>query len=167
MKKVVFIAVGIILAICLLLGGFSAVTKWAFQWIKVEGSSMEPTYVVGETLRINKLTKSFKNGDVIVFTSSANNEPWIKRIIASEGQTINIDYASSKVYVDEVLLDEPYIKEKVIKVKGDVEFPLVVPKNHYFVMGDDRNNSEDSRRSRIGFVNKSQIIGKITGKKSK
>ena len=83
----------------------------------------------------------------------------MKRIIATEGQTVDIDYATGSVFVDGVLLDEPYINELTFLDEG-MTFPVQVPEGSVFVMGDNRNNSSDSRNPQLGTVDVRYIIGK-------
>ena len=86
-------------------------------------------------------------------------EPIIKRVIATEGQTLKIDFNTGDVYVDGVLLDEPYIKTPTTDNEGG-EIPEVIPEGYVFVMGDNRGNSLDSRSEQIGLIDKRNIIGK-------
>ncbi len=86
-------------------------------------------------------------------------EPIIKRVIATEGQTLKIDFNTGDVYVDGVLLNEPYIKTPTTNNEGG-EVPEVIPEGYVFVMGDNRGNSLDSRSEQIGLIDKRNIIGK-------
>ena len=85
--------------------------------------------------------------------------PIVKRVIATENQTVDIDFDSGSVYVDGKLLNEPYINELTFDDEG-VEFPLTVPEGSIFVMGDNRNHSNDSRDPRLGTVDTRHVIGK-------
>ena len=102
-----------------------------------------------------------KQGDIIVASKDSfkNGEPIIKRVIATEGQEVNIDFGRGIVDVDGGPLDEPYITAPTTLFEG-VSFPLVVDKGCVFVMGDNRNDSKDSRSPEIGLVDKREIIGK-------
>ena len=86
-------------------------------------------------------------------------EPIVKRVIATEGQTVDIDFVSGAVYVDGELLEEDYINEPTYVEEG-TEFPLTVPEGSIFVMGDNRNHSSDSRSSDLGTVDTRYVIGK-------
>ena len=100
-------------------------------------------------------------GDIVVLTKEfdAARGPIVKRIIAVEGQTVDIDFVSGAVYVDGELLEEDYINEPTYVEEG-TEFPLTVPEGSIFVMGDNRNHSSDSRSSDLGTVDTRYVIGK-------
>ena len=83
----------------------------------------------------------------------------IKRIIAKGGQTFDINFDTGEVTVDGVVLDEPYIKE-ITRLKEGGEIPSVIPEGYFFVMGDNRNHSSDSRSYKVGLVSEDQIVGK-------
>ena len=124
--------------------------------LEIYGSSMKPTLNNGDIVVSIKKSK-FKTGDIIAFYY--NNKILVKRIVATSSQWVNID-ESGNVYVDDNLLDESYIKEKSFG-ETDISFPYQVPENTYFVLGDSRDNSIDSRNSLIGTIKKEDIIGKI------
>lgn len=134
------------------------IRNFIFTVVKVEGSSMVPTLQNNDRLIVWRLGYKPQNGDIIVLHQEGEH-PFIKRIIATEGQTIDIDFDSHKVYVDGVELDEPYINQPTSET-GDVEFPVTVPEDAVFVMGDNRNNSRDSRFQNVGMVAHEDIIGK-------
>lgn len=129
--------------------------------IVVDGESMENTLFHGDVVLVRSIGYTPEQGDVVVLTKTTFREQSIiKRVIATEGQTVDIDYASSTVYVDGVALDEPYIKELMqVPVYGDGISHVTVPEGCIFVMGDNRNNSSDSRDSRIGVVDVRCVIG--------
>ncbi len=124
----------------------------------VEGPSMRPTLVNGERLVVNKFLYRFRapeRGEIIVFRYPRDpSRDFIKRVIAVPGDTVEIK--EGRVFVNGQLLNENYILEKT---RGS--YPLsTVPEGHVFVMGDNRNNSEDSRFRDVGFVSKDMIKGK-------
>ena len=128
--------------------------------IDVKGHSMEPTLQNGNKIVITRLAGEYKRGDIVVLQKDSYGEDaLVKRIIAVEGQTVDIDFDAGIVYVDGEALDEPYIKELTHR-QLDFKGPVEVPEGCVFVMGDNRNNSTDSRRSTIGFVDRRCIIGK-------
>ena len=130
--------------------------------IGVDGHSMVPTLQDGDRLLVlNSLWDSdYEYGDIVVLRKeSFLEEPIVKRVIATEGQTVDIDFASGSVYVDGELLEEDYINEPTYVDEG-TQFPLTVPEGSIFVMGDNRNHSSDSRSSDLGTVDTSYVIGK-------
>lgn len=127
----------------------------------IDGSSMYPTLQDGERVVLVTAFYTPKAGDLIVATRPGNVfEPVAKRIIATEGQTVFIDFIEGAVYVDGQKLDEPYTNSPTNLDEG-VQFPVTVPPGSVFVLGDNRNNSLDSRSPRIGFVDKRNIVGEI------
>ena len=137
------------------------VFTFAFRLVGVDGESMTNTLQHGDWLiTVNKA--EYKYGDIVVVTQDTYfHEPLIKRVIATGGQTIDIDYELNKVYVDGVELVEPYVREDFMIKKGDYrEFPYTVPEGHLFCMGDNRNGSTDSRSHLVGPVDEREILGK-------
>ena len=109
----------------------------------VVGSSMVPTLQDGDWL-LTIPKSEYNYGDIVIITQpNAFNEPIVKRIIATEGQTVDINFVSGQVFIDNQEIKEPYINE-LTRRSGDVTFPLVVPKGKVFVMGDNRMHSTDS-----------------------
>ena len=130
----------------------------------VIGPSMNPTLTQGDILLVSHLGYQPENGDVIVFQSPGNglSEPLVKRIIATGGQTVDIDFNTWTVTVDGEVLDEPYInREDKRMLQSTTSFPLDVPEGYIFVMGDNRNHSKDSRDMTIGLVDERYIIGHV------
>lgn len=135
-----------------------------FLPVRVQGESMESTLLNGDLLLMKRswLVSEYVQGDIVVAAKDSfhNGECIIKRIIAVEGQTVNIDNETGLVYVDGVALDEPYSLTPTYE-KGELDFPITVAENCYFVLGDNREESLDSRYSQIGQVHKDEIQGKI------
>lgn len=126
----------------------------------VSGESMIQTLQNGEMLLISRLGGSFEQGDIVVATKPySHNEPIVKRVIAVEGQTVDIDFNKGLVYVNGDLLDEPYVNTPTNR-RYDQRFPMIVPEGHVFLLGDNRNGSYDSRAEEIGFVDERYIMGK-------
>ena len=100
-------------------------------------------------------------GDIVVISHGENyNEPIIKRVIATEGQALSINYETGEVSVDGVILDEDYIKGMTIELKHPLDIPERIPEGYVFVMGDNRQGSLDSRSVDIGLIPVENIIGK-------
>ncbi len=137
------------------------VFSFVFRVVGVEGESMVPTLNDGDRLIVWEVFYNPTPGDVVVLNKpNFTSKPFVKRIIASGGQTVFIDFQKGEVYVDDVLMEEIYINDKTYKDEGAV-FPLVVPEGEVFVMGDNRNHSTDSRSDMIGTVDKRHIVGKV------
>ena len=135
---------------------------FGIRLIGVEGHSMVPTLQEGDRLLVANpmFYNDFKYGDIVVLTKeSFLSEPIVKRVIAVGGQTVDIDFDSGSVYVDGVLLKEDYINELTFTTDG-TEFPVTVPEGSVFVMGDNRNHSNDSRDVKLGTVDTRHMIGK-------
>lgn len=124
--------------------------------LQISGSSMSPTFNEGEIV-VSLKTKKLESGDVIAFYHG--NKILVKRVIASAGSYINMD-EEGHVYVDGNKLNEKYIKEFSLS-EVDIELPYQVPDGHWFVLGDNRDDSVDSRNSEIGSISQDDIIGKI------
>ncbi len=131
--------------------------------VKVDGQSMENTLHDSERLIVWRLGYEPTNDDIIIFEPKcAPGSYYVKRVIATEGQTVVVDYGTNSVYVDGEKLDEPYIKEKMeIYPYSASSDEYTVPEDCVFVMGDNRNHSSDSRNPDVGFVTKESILGKV------
>ena len=124
--------------------------------LQIEGTSMEPTLSNGDIVLLTKTTR-FDHGDLCGFTW--NNKLLIKRVIGLPGDWIEMD-TDGNIYLNGEKLDEPYVQQKDFG-ECDLEFPFQVPQEQYFVVGDMRENSIDSRNTLIGCVTKDQIVGKV------
>ena len=132
-----------------------------FRIVGVDGESMTQTLQDRDWLMISHLGFKADRGDIVVITQpNAMNEPLIKRIIGVGGDVVNIDFQEGIVYVNGTALDEPYVRTTTNK-RGDVEFPVTVPEGYVFVLGDNRNDSLDSRYSEIGFIDERYLMGKV------
>ena len=146
-----------------LVAGVMLLFSLCFRVVVVSGPSMNNTLVDGDWLLLlsNVFYRTPQNGDVIVATKDTfdNGAPIIKRVIAQEGQTVDIDFLEGIVYVDGVALDEPYALTPTTLEEG-MEFPLTVDEGCIFVLGDNRDNSKDSRSLEIGLIDQREVLGK-------
>ena len=132
--------------------------------IGVNGHSMDPTLNHQDMLFLQSIAYEPKQGDVVVLHKDFGDieYPIVKRVIAVGGQTVEINYNTSTVYVDGQPLDEPYILEPMVSPDGVYNQSTYweVPEGSIFVMGDNRNNSSDSRDSRLGPVDEDYVLGR-------
>ncbi|MBO5008500.1 MAG: signal peptidase I [Clostridia bacterium] len=156
---VVSIAVAIVIAL--------VIRNYVFTLVRVDGASMDPTLAHGDTLFTRIIGYTPAQGDIVIFhppISETDRKPnkdtaYVKRVIALEGQ--EVDITPEGVTVDGELLEEDYILEEMnVIVPNSVEYPFVVPEDTIFVLGDNRNNSHDSRSKDVGAVPLENIIGK-------
>ena len=142
-----------------------------FRMVTIEGDSMLDTLHSGDRVIISNVLYTPKQGDIVVISRNADNsvekesaEPIIKRVIAVEGQTVDIDFEEGIVYVDGVALKEDYTRTlTTVKYEDMIDFPAYVPENCIFVMGDNRNYSLDSRSEHIGdngMIDVRYVLGK-------
>ena len=137
------------------------VMTFFLRQITVKGHSMDDTLQTQDRLVVASFMYEPKNGDIVVVSHGESyNEPIIKRVIATEGQRLQINYENDEVIVDGVVLKEDYIKGRTIKLQNPTAIPDVIPKGYVFVMGDNREDSLDSRSTRIGLIPVENIIGK-------
>ena len=140
-----------------------AIFTFGIRMLGVDGHSMLNTLQHGDRLMVVNpiFYHDYKYGDIVILrkTGVFDNEPIVKRVIATGGQTVDIDFSEGVVYVDGEALEEDYIREPTYTAEG-TEFPLTVPEGSIFVMGDNRNGSSDSRDYRLGTVDTRYVIGK-------
>ena len=132
----------------------------------VSGPSMTPTLLDGEYMALlsNFISRDYEQGDIVVATVPTFDDarPIVKRVIATAGQTVDIDFSNGEVRVDGVLLEESYINEPTLTdFDSGLDYPVTVPEGCVFLMGDNRNHSADSRYAPIGCVDTDYILGKV------
>ena len=141
-----------------------AIFTFVIRMMGVDGHSMLNTLQHGDRLLVvnSMLYHDYQYGDIVILRKNGvfDDDPIVKRVIAVEGQTVDIDFAEGIVYVDGEALEEDYIREPTYTAEG-TEFPLTVPEGSIFVMGDNRNGSSDSRDYRLGTVDTRYVIGKV------
>lgn len=145
------------------------VREYVFTLVKVQGQSMEPSLHNNDRLYVNRFFYTPHKGDVVIFTPATDPErPYVKRVIATEGDTVYIDFRTGKVYVNDQLLEEEYIYEETREIgnyiadliqKGQYSKndPIIIQPGYIFVLGDNRNNSKDSRH--LGPVPIDEVMG--------
>ncbi|MEG1743392.1 MAG: signal peptidase I, partial [Clostridia bacterium] len=138
---------------------------FAFKLVSVDGESMRETLQHMDSLVISELSNNYVTGDVIVVRSPSHTNPLVKRVIATEGQTVEIDFENWIIKVDGVVLDEPYItgmrEHRNMKGYEYYNGKFTVQEGKIYVMGDNRNNSTDSRDPTVGQLDQRSILGKV------
>ena len=149
--------------------GVAVIFTVGFRLTTVDGRSMEPTLQDGDRLLVAGRMTEYDFGDIVVVVEPNEElmEPIIKRVIASEGQWVDVRYDEGLVYVGDtketmIPIDEPYTASLTNRRPSEDlnEYPVQVPENQYFCMGDNRNHSTDSRSYRVGFIQEGYILGK-------
>ena len=130
---------------------------------RVDGPSMENTLHDGQLLLVQSLGYEPEQGDIVVLNKTTvehlGGVAIVKRVIATGGQTVDIDFNSGTVYVDGVALEEDYIAERTYSAEG-LSFPVTLEEGEIFVMGDNRNHSTDSRSTMLGVIDERYVVGK-------
>ena len=153
-----------------ILAAITLIFVFFFRLVGVSGSSMYPTLVDHDylVLESNFLYRNIARGDIVVITAPEEagfDGPIVKRVIATGGQTVDIDFDAGVVYVDGETLEEPYVFEPTyrsyLEMGLGLEYPVEVPEGSVFVMGDNRNHSADSRYAPLGCVDESRILGRV------
>lgn len=158
MKEILSTSIYLLVVLC---AAYLIIT-YVGQRTQVSGSSMETTLSDGDNLLVDKITYRFsepKRFDIIVFPFQYDTDTYyIKRIIGMPGETVQIDY-DGNIYINGSLLKESYGRE-VIQNPGRAAEPITLGEDEYFVMGDNRNNSSDSRDPSVGNIHRKDIIGR-------
>jgi len=132
--------------------------------ISVDGHSMVPTLHDQDHIVISNLFFTPKNGDIVVLKAEAFDEPIVKRVIGVGGDTVDIDFSTGMVYVNGKPQMEDYINARIDNYPPEsfrITFPLTLQEGELFVMGDNRNNSTDSRSTMVGIVQEDTVLGKV------
>ena len=153
-----------------ILAAVTLVFVFFFRLVGVDGSSMYPTLVDHDYLALesNFLYRNVRQGDIVVIDppeQAGFSGPIVKRVIATGGQTVDIDFDAGIVYVDGEALEESYVFEPTYRsfqeIGDGLSYPVTVPEGSVFVLGDNRNHSADSRYARLGCVDESRILGRV------
>lgn len=145
----------------------AVVFTFFFRTATVSGRSMLPTLSNGDMLMVTAFDNTHEAGDIVVITQpNAFNEPIIKRIIATGGQTVDIDFEKGIVYVDGKPENVTYTLNSPTYSREDFKGPITIPEGYLFVMGDNRNDSTDSRSNMVGLIDERYVYGTVVGRLS-
>ncbi len=159
--NILFDITGVIL-LCLL--AVSVLFTFGGRLVTVEGESMMPTLKDGDRLFAVEPAYTAQAGDIVIISREfTQEEPIIKRVIAVGGDTVKIDFTAKLIYVNDALLQD-FGDFAPISTPGNVNYPLTVPEGCIFVLGDNRNDSKDSRNSEIGCVPVERVIGRAVAR---
>ncbi len=168
-EKKPFDPMGNLYEIAEMLGSITVLVLLVFAFVVrlnvVDGQSMEQTLYHGEYLAVSDLFYEPEAGDIVVVhdvSAFPYTNPIVKRVIATEGQTVDIDFSTWTLTVDGRVVEEPYryLDPTAFPLKADYSFPITVGENQIFVLGDNRHNSADSRQSEIGLIDTRCVVGK-------
>lgn len=159
---------GDIYDLCEMLGIVTIVVMLVFAFVArlniVDGRSMDQTLAHGQYLLVSDLGYTARAGDIVVIhdqTASPYDEPLVKRVIATENQTVDIDFSTWTLTVDGKVVEESYrYLDPTRFLTADYAFPITVPEGEIFVLGDNRNNSADSRQEEIGTIDERCVVGR-------
>ena len=149
-------AESLVMAVLLVVALFTFVCRIVI----VDGHSMESTLHHGQLMLVSAIGYEEEHGDIVVLHNEFHG-PIVKRIIATEGDTVDIDFDNAQVYLNGEALDEPYLDKFSYYDYEGIDFPQTVPEDCVFVLGDNRNGSTDSRSPLVGMVHESAVIGKV------
>ncbi len=148
-------AIAVVIVVC--------VFTFVCRVVMVDGPSMTPTLLDGQRVVVAELFYKPQTGDVVIACIPGKSDPYVKRIIATEGQTVDFNQYTGKLTVDGKDIDEPYINEPMTRIDWydpDI-YPVTLGKDEVFICGDNRNHSNDSRYSSIGPVDVDNIMGRV------
>ncbi len=135
---------------------------FAFRIVGVSGPSMMNTLIDGDWLLVSAFITEPERGDIVIVTQpNAYNEPIVKRVIAVEGDTIDIDFENATVKINGKVINEPYLGSPTTNNEGAWDYPLTLKEGQVFVMGDNRQHSSDSRSPDIGLIDENYILGQV------
>lgn len=144
---------------------FVVVFTFFVRLIGVDGTSMYPTLQDHSIMLVSNLGYTPEKGDIVIVRKEGfySDQPIVKRVIATGGDTVDIDPVTGDVIVNGEVLDEPYILEKIntLERMGDLSYPQTVPEGCIYVLGDNRNGSTDSRWSSLGMVDERYVLGHV------
>lgn len=144
---------------------FVVVFTFFVRLIGVDGTSMYPTLQDHSIMLVSNLGYTPEKGDIVILRKEGfwHDQPIVKRVIATGGDTVDIDPVTGDVLVNGEVLDEPYILEKIntLERMGDLTYPQTVPEGCIYVLGDNRNGSTDSRWSSLGMVDERYVLGHV------